>query len=132
MLGTHVWDGVGPTWFMNRLTASLLLIVLLVGVLAPAGAALSSEPPHACCVRKTPHCHHSNPDSEISVRARVCARHNCCRPLTASQWVPAAPRSRVAPSVPSIPAIRLPELSYSSDELARFHSGRAPPESDLA
>ena len=45
---------------MHRLTARLLLILMLSGTFAPAALAISAESPHACCKRKPLHDHGSD------------------------------------------------------------------------
>ncbi len=40
---------------MHRLTARLLLVLLLVGTFAPVALAISAPVPHACCMRKPLH-----------------------------------------------------------------------------
>jgi hypothetical protein len=67
---------------VHRITARLLLLVLLVGVFAPAALA-AIVPAHACCVRKPMmHSHSAPPSSEF--HATDCSSHRCCRPLTSS------------------------------------------------
>ena len=112
---------------MSRLTASLLLVVLLAGVFAPAATTLSSEPPHACCARKTPHCHHSGTNSETSLNSRSCAQHNCCRSVAASQWAHAGLRPThelvFFAGLTTLPV----QIHYRAADVAAFHSVRAPP-----
>ena len=68
---------------MHRITASSLLVLLLVGTLAPVALALSAPPPHACCMRKPLH----NRDARyLEVRAVDGGRHNCCPPVTTAHW----------------------------------------------
>jgi hypothetical protein len=112
---------------MSRLTASLLLVVLLAGVFAPAATALSPEPPHACCLRKTPHCHHSETTSERSLQSRSCAQHSCCRSVAGSQWGHAGLRTTREP-VFSAALTTLPiQIPYRAADVAALHSVRAPP-----
>ena len=40
---------------MHRLTARLLLVLLLVGVFVPVALAISATSAHACCMRKPMH-----------------------------------------------------------------------------
>jgi len=62
---------------MHRLTARLLLTLMLVGVFAPVALAISAPAPHACCMRKPMH-DHSLPGSEFHSSAGHC-EHDCCR-----------------------------------------------------
>jgi|SRR5207248_4039832 hypothetical protein len=112
---------------MSRLTASFLLVVLLAGVFAPAATALSADTPHACCVRKTPHCHHSETSSETSLHSRSCAQHSCCRSVAGSQWAHTGLRL-TQESVFSAQLTTLPiQIVYRAADVAAFHSVRAPP-----
>src|SRR5215470_16009440 len=72
---------------MNRFTAKLLLLAMLIGILAPVSLALSEESPHACCLRKQPH-HH--PSGELSFDSRHCGQ-DCCRPVMVKQWAQTRP-----------------------------------------
>src|SRR5580693_2506113 len=65
---------------MHRLTARLLLTLMLVGTLAPVALAISAPAPHACCMRKPMHTHGSN-DAEFRAPATRC-QHDCCHALT--------------------------------------------------
>src|SRR5882762_8142351 len=76
---------------MHRLTARLLLILMLSGTLAPAALAVSAPSPHACCKRKPLH-NHGGHSSEF--RASDCGNHNCCRPLTVAQRADRRPSVR--------------------------------------
>lgn len=68
---------------MRYMTARLLLVLLLVGTIAPVALAISVDQPHACCMRKPMHDQGSrnlevqNVDSEHS---------NCCPPVTTAHW----------------------------------------------
>ena len=114
---------------MHRLTARLLVVLLLVGVFAPAALAISAPAPHACCMRKpmaqpTPH--------DAQFNTPDCCNHNCCRPLTVSQWTQVRPsRSvRTAPQSTSFLAESRPVRRTAQYDDA--HSGRAPPVSSIA
>jgi len=65
---------------MYRLTARLLLVLLLVDTFAQAAVALSATPPHACCLRRL---HQQNThDSQL----RAPEDHSCCRSIASTQW----------------------------------------------
>ena len=52
------WLGRATIGFeMTRFTAKALLLVLMWAFFAPLAAAFTPVPPHACCLRKTAHCH---------------------------------------------------------------------------
>jgi hypothetical protein len=114
---------------MHRLTARLLLVLLLVGVFAPAALAIAAPAPHACCMRKpmnrqTPH------DAQFNTPG--CCSHNCCGQLTVSQWAQTRP-SRAA-RVTRQSASLLSELRplVRTIDSQDVHSGRAPPPSSIA
>src|SRR5580692_9390779 len=83
---------------MHRLTARLLLVLLLVGVFVPVALAISATPAHACCMRKPMHGRPSH-DAEFQ-GPPGCCQHDCCRPLTVSQSAHLTPAvcSQVAPA----------------------------------
>jgi len=68
---------------MHRLTARLLLVLLLVGTLAPVALAISAPPAHACCMRKALHDHGSRSLELQQVGSR---NGNCCPPVTTAHW----------------------------------------------
>jgi hypothetical protein len=113
---------------MDRWIARFLLVLSLVGVLTPAGLALAAPPAHACCARKTMHCHTPH---EAQFQTPGCCGHECCRSLTASQF---AEQSPVIASLVSQDAaalnVALPTVALGG-EIDSSHSGRAPPVSFL-
>jgi hypothetical protein len=115
---------------MDRLTARLLLVLLLVGVFVPVALAISATPAHACCMRKPMHGRPSH-DAEFQVPPGCC-QHDCCRPLTVSQWahLTSRVRAQVAPAFSNLQAGRQPNCFASSVNHA--HSGRAPPQFSIA
>ena len=68
---------------MNRLTARLLLVLLLVGTIAPVALAISAPLPHACCMRKPMHGHGSR---SLEFQAVGDGHGNCCPPVTTAHW----------------------------------------------
>jgi hypothetical protein len=68
---------------MYRLTARLLLVLLLAGTLVPATLAIAALPPHACCTRKPMHEHGSG---SREIRATGSQSRNCCPPVTTAHW----------------------------------------------
>jgi hypothetical protein len=68
---------------MHRLTARLLLVLTLVGTLAPMALAISAPVPHACCIRKPMHDRGSR---SIEVQAVDGEHRNCCPPVTTAHW----------------------------------------------
>ena len=68
---------------MQRLTARLLLVLLLVGTIAPAALAISAPEAHACCMRKP-----LQERSSRSLQAQIGGNenHNCCPPVTTTHW----------------------------------------------
>lgn len=68
---------------MYRLTARVLLVLLLVSIFAPAALAVSAPPPHACCMRKPLHDHGSR---SLDVRMVGGGHRSCCPPVTTAHW----------------------------------------------
>jgi hypothetical protein len=67
---------------MHRLTARMLLVLLLVGTIAPVALAISAPlSPHACCMRKPMHGSRS-----LEVQNVGGGHGNCCPPVTTAQW----------------------------------------------
>jgi hypothetical protein len=89
---------------MHRLTARLLLVLTLVGTLAPVALAISATPPHACCMRKPMHDQGSRGLQSQTVDT---GHHNCCPPVTTAQW--AEPGSGVNSNIHSVLAYLLPQ-----------------------
>jgi hypothetical protein len=112
---------------MRRLTARLLLIVLLAGSYAPLAVAFSATPPHACCLRKNSS---SGNSRELSFDSW---RHDqdCCRLLAVNQW--AQPRPTVIPSriEHEQTVIRVSGAHPRTFEQQSSHAVRAPPGSAL-
>jgi hypothetical protein len=115
---------------MRRLTARFVLILLLVGVFAPVAMAIAVPTPHACCLRK-PMDGGTSHTSEFSAPPGCC-QHDCCRPLTVSQWAqltPAAGTHFVSASATLHSEQRPNPFATDADNA---HSGRAPPQFSIA
>jgi hypothetical protein len=68
---------------MYRLTARLLLVLLLASTFVPVAMAMSGPVPHACCMRRPMH----EPGSGAREVREVGGRTgNCCPPVTTGQW----------------------------------------------
>jgi hypothetical protein len=109
---------------MHRWIARFLLVLSLVGILAPAALAIGTPPPHACCVRKGMHCH-TPPEAQFQTPG--CCGHDCYRSLTVSQFAeysPAVSGSSIVTT--AIQTIEL-RIAHASAHLDASHSGRAPP-----
>jgi hypothetical protein len=115
---------------MHRLTARLLLVLLLVGVFVPVALAISATPPHACCTRKPMHGRASH-DAEFQAPPGCC-QHDCCRPLTVSQWAHVTPAASVA-WMSASRSLRLEQrpIRFAS-KINSVHCGRAPPQFPIA
>jgi hypothetical protein len=116
--------------FMHRLTARLLLVLLLVGVFAPVALAISAAPAHACCLRKPMHGRASH-DAEFHAPPGCC-QHDCCRSLTVSQWAhlsPPATDQRTLACTSLRSAAR--PIGFATN-VSRIYSGRAPPQLSIA
>jgi hypothetical protein len=114
---------------MHRLTARLLLILMLSGTFAPAALAISAESPHACCKRKPLH-NHGGHSSEF--QAFDCGNHDCCRPLTVSHRAQPRPSVSGCVSRPSGTLLQQLNPSYRIIDLNDFRSARAPPALSIA
>ena len=68
---------------MYRLTARLLLVLLLTGTFVPVAIAISAPVPHACCMRKPMHDHGSGTREVQAVGGQ---NRNCCPPVTTAHW----------------------------------------------
>ena len=68
---------------MHRLTARLLLVLLLAGIFVPVAMAISAPVPHACCMRK-PMQEHGSGNRQL--QAVGSQNHNCCPPVTTAHW----------------------------------------------
>lgn len=82
---------------MRRTTAQLLLLFALIGTFLPLALAATTDPPHACCLRKGTHqCHGSTPTTSDrpALRDAGCCNHDCCRAVTTAQW----PNSQIGSS----------------------------------
>ncbi len=115
---------------MHRLTARLLLVLLLVSVFAPVALAISAAPVHACCLRKAMHGRSSH-NAEFQALPGCC-QHDCCRPLTVAQGVHLSQLAcvEIAPTVASLQCeLRLARLTVNVNNA---HSGRAPPQFSIA
>jgi hypothetical protein len=111
---------------MHRLTARLLLVLLLVGVFAPVALAISAPVPHACCLRKPMRSQTShNPEFHAPP---TCCQHDCCRPIMVAQWAQLTPNAAVHTATlvaKLLSATQTTRIASSSDGA---HSGRAPPQ----
>ena len=63
---------------MHRLTARILLVLMLVGIFAPLALATAGPPQHACCMRKGP--------AQRSFSQMHQMSGNCCPPMATAQW----------------------------------------------
>lgn len=74
---------------MNLRIAKFLLLLTVMGTLAPAALAIAAPATHACCRRKSVHrCRESaSTTADRSVlRSADCCNHDCCRGVTAARW----------------------------------------------
>lgn len=114
---------------MHRLTARLLLLLALIGYLAPIAIA-SSAPARACCVRKGVHHCDDALGSETEqpvIRDASCCKGDCGRAVTTAQWAHA--REFASASVLQNVEAHLGRSTLASpnNELSRSQSTRAPP-----
>ena len=115
---------------MHRLTARLLLLLALVGNLAPIALAATAAPPHACCLRKGfHHCHDSlaSENGQLLIRDASCCQSDCCRAVTTSRW--AHPQPKLAALFLRTNNVRLAGARpvFPAAVCAELQSTRAPP-----
>ena len=114
---------------MHRLTARLLLLLLLTGILVPVALAISAAPPHACCLRKPMH---SRPSHDAQFQSPPgCCQHDCCRPLTVSRGVHLTSKSCAQATASSILQSEREPICFAYS-VNHAHSGRAPPQLSIA
>lgn len=111
---------------MYRLTARLLLTLMLVGVFAPVALAISAPTAHACCMRKM---HEGS--SNHTLQAAGCGTHDCCRPSAASHFADVRPASTLAAVVSAKlqPQLR---VAFRHTSVESSLSARAPPQFFIA
>jgi len=115
---------------MQRLTARLLLLIALLGIILPVALQATVAPQHACCRRQAGHhCHDSaetNPNEPVARRSGCC-NHDCCRAVTSSQWAHPQP-TLTAASVQNVTAGEIDrQPNRPSTTFLTFRSTRAPP-----
>lgn len=132
---------------MSRFTAKILLFALTWGFFAPLANALAPVPPHACCLRKTAHCHEhaqmagmamdsmamnmgaSSTESAPAPVVRApdcCGQGSCCRGLSSNTFALRPAASAQPARVLSI-RISLRESSPRGVPSATSHEVRGPP-----
>jgi len=113
---------------MQRLTASLLLLLIALGVFQPLVEALSAEPPHACCLRKL-HAPLNQPTQFHDGRE---AGGNCCPPLTTPHTANpvSGDQAQFSPAVSSLKAVSRDHFRHNP--FRAILSARAPPASSLS
>src|SRR6516162_9372065 len=109
---------------MHRWTARVLLVLLLLGVLAPAALALAAPAMHACCVRKAMRCHSPH---EAQFATPGCCGHDCCKSLVVSHWAENSSVSRSSLSEAALGLVLHRPAVAPQIDLDESHSGRAPP-----
>jgi hypothetical protein len=133
---------------MHRVTARLLLLVLLVGTIAPLAVASSMPAVGPHCNRKSapaapvmdmPGCHHASSASHHHAEAAAapadqvldadhsCCDHECCRSMARSQWAHVSLKGRTQTLEPATRLTSAPRSRVRSFELALYRPVRAPP-----
>jgi hypothetical protein len=72
---------------MQRLIAQFLLLFALVGTFVPLSLAVTTAPPHACCVRKAVHQCHGSESGQRTIGSTSCCSHDCGRAVATSRSV---------------------------------------------
>jgi hypothetical protein len=118
--------------FMRRLIARILLVLLLVGVMAPAGLAFSAQPACACCHgkccrRMMQKMRRAQTSHGPTVRAAACCGHACNCWLGTTQYAhPQSPVSALS-ALASASLVSHPGPARGATQPDAAHSGRAPP-----
>ena len=107
---------------MHRLTARLLLVVLAMGAFGPGLQAFSSEPAHACCLRRL-HAH----DQGNAVHDATKSGGNCCPPLTTPQSAQVTHPDNASCDPLFVKLDLQPEFSHHAAGCTSRNSTRAPP-----
>jgi len=108
---------------MQRWIARTLLVLLLVGVLAPAALAMGAPSPHACCMRKP-----SQPSpQQAGIGARECTHHECCRSLAVSHWAQTEPARSISSAQPSADVLLPTDHRHRPVEPRDSQLDRGPP-----
>jgi hypothetical protein len=115
---------------MHRLIARLLLTFVLVGTFAPVALAISAPARHACCMRKPMHDHGSS-GAELHTTP-ACCNHDCCHPLTVSQFPHLVRSADSQIGIFSTPMRLERSAANPSCLIESSHSGRAPPKFSIA
>src|SRR5579863_3987678 len=115
---------------MHRFVGRFLLLLTLVGNVAPLALAAMAPPAHACCVRKAVHPCHGSLISEVEhvvIRAAACCNQQCGRAVTTNQWADSQPRPAIFTAQSVEPYLAQSTSSPQNTDVARFQSPRAPP-----
>jgi hypothetical protein len=113
--------------YMNRWTARVLLLLLLMGTFGPVALAIPASAPHACCMRKP--MRHSGHESAFQ---SACQDHRCCTPLASTHWAQAGTVRRVHVSPPvTVLNSGMPPVA-AKRHVERSLSVRAPPQFSAA
>jgi hypothetical protein len=115
---------------MYRITARWLLILVLVGTLAPVALAISAPAPHACCIRKPMH---ENGSSRAEFRPTPAdCNHDCCHALTVAQYPHLLPSGGSQIATFSTPLAVERTVVSRNRLIESSRSVRAPPQFSIA
>ncbi len=119
---------------MHRLTARLLLVLLLVSVFAPVALAASTPPQTACCLRNCCRgkavCRHTSADPSFDIPSRC--DQDCSRSVIVSIWAELSLPVSVGATCPLSLLSSASRLLAPSKERDASHSGRGPPQTSIA
>ncbi|HEY1464300.1 MAG TPA: hypothetical protein VGF44_12870 [Terriglobales bacterium] len=123
---------------MQRSTARFLIVLLLVGILAPGALALAGSPlgsccpknmqSHACCMRKG----HSGNAQQPQVSAQACGLHCGCNGAVTGRWAGFRGLTNAQFTPASVSFLAAASTTRASLQVSATHSGRAPPAIPLA
>ena len=109
---------------MQRFIARVVVVLMLVGVFAPAALAAAAPAAHACCMRKPMH---EAAPNQAAFGVRYCGHHECCRSLAVSQWAEPSPAGAQYSWQQSTTLDPEWKVIYRTAELLGSHFVRGPP-----
>src|SRR5207302_10039245 len=109
-------------------TVRVLQLLMLTATLGLVALAISTPPPHACCMRKPMR----RSGHESAFQSASCKDHRCCTPLASTHWAQAETVRRVDVTLPAtVLNSGMPPVAPKR-HVERSLSVRAPPQFSVA
>jgi hypothetical protein len=113
---------------MHRLTSRLLLLLALVGNLAPLALAAAARPLRACCLRQAlHHCHSAAEPGALAFRSAGCCQRRLGSAVTTVRWAHAQPRTSISFALDVEASTSPCDVLLRDINVHRSQSARAPP-----